>query len=206
MANTEWLELINKVKNGELSVEEAARRMEDLEASARPGLPATPPSVERPAAEERPAARSADEDALPDLGWWQYAWLIPLGIGVAVITLSAWLLSWGYMNERLFWFYCSWLPLLLGLFVLMLGVWSQQARWAHVRIRSKDGTRISVSVPLPARFAGWVLRFLGPRIPALKEKHLDVLPVVLDELGRSREPIFVDVDDEDGDQVRVYIL
>ncbi len=206
MANTEWLDIINKVKNGELSVEEAAGRLETMEASADSGSPTEPLSSDMPAAEELPAAGPGDEIPLPDLGWWQHAWLIPLGIGVAITSLSAWLLSWGYMNERMFWFYCSWLPLLLGIFVLMLGAWSRQARWAHVRIRSKDGTRISVSAPLPARFAGWVLRFLTPRVPALKEKHLEALPVILDALGSSHEPIFVDVDDEDGDQVRVYIL
>jgi hypothetical protein len=197
MANAEWLEIIKKVQTGELSVEEAARRMEPQPASAGQAEPAGSPAPARPAAEEMP---------LPDIGWWQYAWLIPLGVGITIFVLSAWLLSWGYMNERFFWFYCSWLPLLLGLFVLLLGVWSRQARWAHVRIRSSDGARVSVSTPIPGRFAGWVLRFLVPRIPALQEKHLDTLPVLLDALGRSRDPIFVDVDDQNGDQVRVFIL
>lgn len=193
MANTELLDIINKVKNGELSVEAAARRLEALEPAAAPAASDTPPA-------------ETGEIPMPDLGWWRYAWLIPFGVGIVITALSAWLLSWGYINERLFWFYCSWVPLLLGILTLMLGVWSQQARWAHVRVRSLDGTRVSVSAPIPARFAGWVLRFLGPRIPALKEKHMDALPEILDALGKSREPVFVDVDDEDGDQVRVYIL
>lgn len=204
MGNTEAIDIINKVKSGELSVEEAARRLELLKSGSvkSPGQPGT---SETPA--DWPAFDPAvDEIPSFDPGWWQHAWLIPLGIGTIIIIFSAALLSWSTQAESLFWFYCSWLPLLFGLLVLMLGVWSRQARWAHVRVNSSDGTRISVSSPIPARFAGWVLRILIPLIPALREKHLDTLPPVLDALADSNEPIFVDVDDKDGDKVRVYIL
>jgi len=205
MSDSELLNLIRKVKAGELSVEEASSQMAYLEAAHDPDQAGAVPVADY--SQAQPAAELYTDEFEPlELGWWRYAWMIPLGIGILVLVLSALLLSWAYMNERLFWFYCSWLPLLLGLLILTLGIWSRQARWAHVRIRSSDGTRISVSTPLPVRFAGWALRFLSPFIPALKDKHFDTLPDILDALDSSKDPIFVDVDDGGGDHVRVYIL
>jgi hypothetical protein len=195
MQNSTWLEILNKVKTGELSIEEAAQRLEDMEAG-----------VEEPVYSGEALRSSEAEVFQPDLGWWKNAWQIPLWVGIAIFVLSAFFMAWAFQTESLFWFYCSWLPLLLGLFVLFIGVWSQQARWAHVRVQEKDGTRVSISLPLPVRLASWFLRVFGPRISGLREKHLEELPAVLDALSSSDDPISVEVDDEDGDRVRVYIL
>ncbi|MBE0697779.1 MAG: hypothetical protein IH586_12730 [Anaerolineaceae bacterium] len=195
MVHSECVNILEKVQKGELSVAEAERVLKAVDEQSGPV--ATP--------EEPQPAESSQEDPLSGLGWWKNAWLIPVWVGTAVLVFSAWLLSWGYTNERFFWFYCSWLPLALGMLILILGVWSRQARWAHVRIHDSGGTKISISVPLPIRLTSWALNFFAPRIPELKEKHLDDLPDILNALGDTHDPISVEVDDEDGDRVRVYI-
>jgi hypothetical protein len=200
MAIDEWMNILKKVQTGELSAEEAARQMDSLEsnqAAPGPAIPDADPLPQNPAPDE--------SLPLPGLGWWQNAWLIPVWVGTGILVLSAWLLSWGYANERYFWFYCSWLPLSLGILVLLLGVWSRQARWVHIRIREAAGTNISISLPLPVHLASWVLKMIAPRISDLKDKHLDTLPQVLDALGDSKDPLSVEVDDKNGDRVRVYI-
>lgn len=196
MANEEWIKILNQVKNGELTAEEAAHRMEGAD-------PAVPRPDELPG--ELPARVSQADVPLQDLGWWKNAWLIPIWVGTMILVLSAWLLSWGYANERFFWFYCSWLPLLLGMAVLLLGVWSRQARWLHVRINEKGSPRVAISLPIPTRFAGWLLRILRPVIPPLQDAKLDNVPELLSALGDLRDPIEIEVDEKGGDRVRVYI-
>lgn len=199
MAHDERMNIFNQVRAGEISIEEADRMLQSLGEPTRANPEAGIPAGESPDSKQ-PAA-----DTITGLGWWQNAWLIPVWVGIAIIVFSALLINWGYTNQRFFWFYCSWLPLALGILVLILGVWSQQARWVHLRILDADGPKISFSLPLPIRLASWVLRIFGSRIPGLKDKHLDQLPEILDAIGDSRDPISVEVDDGD-DHVRVYIL
>lgn len=201
MTRDEKMNIFYQVKSGELSVQEADRLLQAVDERSR-----SETSAESP----QDAAGSpgvSPEEIAPGLGWWKYAWMIPLWIGIGIMVLSALFINWAYINTRFFWFYCAWLPLALGILVMLLGVWSQQARWVHIRIQDSDGPKISFGIPLPIRLASWVLRVFGSRIPALKEKNLDQLPDIFDALGDTCDPISVEVDDEkDGGRVRVYIL
>ena len=198
--NPEWLDVLKKVQSGDLGVDEAAKRLGDLEENqAEPAvqeiLPPSPYS--QSSFGDAPAAE--DTQPLMDVGRWKDAWMIPFWIGTGIFVLGALLMGWSYSTAARanFWFYCSWLPMLLGLLVLFLGWWSRNARWVHVRVQSADGSRVNVSVPLPLRLAGWVLRAFGPMIPAVREQKLDFLPDILDAVSQTRDPIWVDVDDED---------
>lgn len=199
MTSEEQMEILNRVQAGELSVEEAARLLGGPDAKAQSNVPGLPGG-------EIQESKLDDEAPQVDLGWWKYAWMVPLWIGIGILTLGAWLLSWGYANERYFWFYCSWVPLLLGLFILLLGVWSQQARWVHIRIKDSGGTRISISLPIPIRLAAWLLKTFGSRIPELEGQKLKNLPDLIRALADSPDPIMVDINDKDGDQVKVYVI
>jgi hypothetical protein len=208
LAHSEWLNILEKVQKGELTVAEAERMLKAVDeptGAANPGAASEAAAAPLPSPEEPQPVRSIPEDPLSGLGWWKNAWLLPVWVGTAILIFSAWLLAWGYSNERFFWFYCSWLPLALGILILTLGVWSRQARWAHVRIQDSHGTKISISVPLPIRLTSWALHFFAPRIPELRDKHLENLPDILNALGDTHDPIAVEVDDKDGEHVRVYI-
>lgn len=187
-----WSDILSKVQNKEMSVEEAASRIAALEEGE------TPP-------ESPVAAPVMDEEIRPDIGWVRYAWLAIFLVGVVIFILGAVLMAWAQSGGHPFWFCFSWLPFALGLFVLFLGWWSQRARWLHVRVQEKGGHQVAISMPLPLRFASWVLRVFGPWIPQLKEKNLDVLPLALDGLSHAEGPLTVEVDD-DNSRVRVYIL
>jgi hypothetical protein len=205
---SEWVEILNQVKSGELSAEQGAELLKQMEEqpAADAGAAAAGPESAQSAAGEQ-AAPLPDES----LRRWQSWWLYPFWAGLGVFMLGSVLMAWSYSNERFFWFACAWLPLLLGLTVLMLSAWSRTARWLHVRINDpgkagEKSTRVAVSFPVPIHLAGWALRVFGPKIPQFKEKNLDMIGPILESLGDSREPLTVEVNDKDGEKVQVYIV
>jgi hypothetical protein len=217
--NSGWLDILNKVKTGELSVDQAAVQMEALDNAQAPAAvqmesldngqaPAVLPAATPAGSAPQGAALQAEEDFQPEIGWWRHAWLVPLWIGILILVPSALLLNWSISNERFFWFYCSWLPLLLGLLVLVVGAWSRQARWAHVRVQPADGPHISISVPLPLQLAGWFMRIFGSQIKGLSKAKMSGADVahIIEALKECKEPISVEVDEKDGDRVRVYVM
>lgn len=207
--NPEWLDVLKKVQSGELSVDEAANRLSMMDEPQ--AEQAAPPSLTPlPAPEPQwGTVPPVVEETEPDLGWWKNAWMVPFWVGTGIFILGAAIMAWAYSASPAnpnFWFFCSWVPMLLGLLVLFLGWWSRQARWVHVRVQDADGSKVNISMPLPLRLAGWFLRVFGPMIPAVKEQKLDFLPEIFDAVSQTRDPIWVDVDDEDGDRVKVYIV
>ncbi len=202
------LDILNRVKAGEISIEEGARLLSHLEGGAQE---ATQQAVPVDVAES-PVFQEASPEDISEAGLKRYQnwWLYPLWVGLGILVFSAGLMSWGYTNGAMFWFYCSWLPLLLGMLVIVLAAWSRQARWLHVRVDEDSGdknTHIKLSFPIPTGAAGWFFRTFGASIPQLKEKGISeaVLPL-LDTLGSSREPMVVEVNDKEGEKVQVYII
>jgi hypothetical protein len=208
------LEILKRVEAGELSVEEGARLLQELEirggAAAGGTAPVLDSAAARSSAQDLAAApqvvETQSEDFPPDLGWWKKGWLIPFWVGTGILVLGALLMGWAYSSQKLFWFYCAWLPMLAGLLVLLLSWWSQHARWVHVRVHDADGSRVSISLPLPLGLASWGFRVFGRFIPNIDKKVLDDLPGILEALSREKGPATVEVDDEDGSRVRVYIV
>lgn len=205
------LDILNKIRSGEMTVEEGARRLELLEAG--PGEPGAQPQAETTspgegsyAGENETIVGQPEEPIQPDLGWWKNAWWIVFSAGSGIVVLAAMFMGWAYSSQHMFWFTCSWLPMLLGLLVFFLGWWSRTARWVHVRVHGNDGGHVTISMPLPLRLAAWALRFLSPFIPKLREQNLEGLPDIFNALADTEGPLSVEVDDEDGSQVRVYIL
>lgn len=204
--NAEMMQILRQVKSGLLSVEEAALRLTALEQGDTPP-PARPDAVIAPPVEDV---------VKPDLGWWKYAWLVILGVGTIILIPSALLMNWALTNDRTGWFIFSWLPLLLGLLVIIIGAWSRTARWAHIRVQDADGSRVSISAPLPLGLARWVLATFGDQIfDRARERaesaggHMprskELIPM-LQALEQTHDPISVEVDDKDGDRVRVYLM
>jgi hypothetical protein len=200
----ERLKVLNQVKAGEISIEEGARLLKRLENE--------PGGQQQDQFIQEPSFQAATPDEISEAGLKQYQnwWLYPLWVGLGILVFSAGLMSWGYSNGAYFWFYCSWLPLLLGLLVIVLSAWSRNARWLHVRVDEESeekNTHINLSFPLPTGIAGWFLRTFGSSIPKLKDKQVTetILPL-LDTLGSSREPMIVEVNDKEGEKVKVYII
>jgi hypothetical protein len=210
---TTWREILGKVERGEMTPEEGAER---LAAQTRPfetdgsaaagGVSTANPTPEAFESEKGEVV----EDFHDVLSFWKRWWTIPLWVGVGVCVLSGLWMSSAAANEDMFWFFCAIFPALLGALIVALSIWSRKSRWVHVRIReSKDGRKknIKISLPVPTELVSWGMQTFGGQIPGLREQPevIKMVPELLKALEESGEPVVVEVNDKDGDEVRVYI-
>jgi hypothetical protein len=225
-------EILAKVERGELTPAEGAALMAgSAQQLPEDGQPLETAQVENPALPEGPApaqdpnpAPGAESEPGPApqaevvedfqslVGRWKQWWVVPLCAGAVIFILGAIWIAWGNYSQRLFWFYCGVFPLLLGLGVMLLAFWSRQSRWLHVRIKSdKNGRheRIAISMPLPTHLVGWILKTFGRKIPGLREQPevIDSMPDIMAALDQTGgEPLIVEVNDKNCDEVKVYIM
>jgi len=145
-----------------------------------------------------------------DIKKWKRWWVIPMWVGVGVTVIGGALMYAAFAaNDGIgFWFACAWFPFMLGVLVMALAWGSRTAPWLHVRVHQRPGEspqKIAISFPLPIRFVGWVLRTFGHFIPNMEGVDLEGVLIALDESAKDGTPFFVDVDDEDGERVQVFI-
>ena len=180
------LQILELIEQGEISVEEGARRLEALagapeivEAAAAPHGPEAPP-------------RPAWVRWLWQVVFWPAVLLLVLG-GLAVTkATSGWLVLGGLL-------------LALGVLGVLAGWWMQRARWLYVHVRQPDGPNILIAMPLPLRLVGWLLRIARPFVPQLKETGVDEVLLALHEELKDGRPFTVEVNEgQNGEQVRVY--
>lgn len=186
--------ILDELERGHMSVDEALRQIEHLH--QRAALP-------------QPRRTPFDD---PAMRRWRLWWLIPLGLGAAFAVLFGGLTYWAYVaadNTLTVWFWVWLLPALAGLALVVLAVLSRNMRWLHVRIHTDERTgprRIAISLPLPLRFLGWVLRLVGPFIPTLRRSRVDEVLIALSETLSPDAPFFVSVDEGEGNErVQVYM-
>jgi hypothetical protein len=196
------IEILKKVENGTLSVEEGsdligilenAEKLENQPEILDPLPPAEP--VEKPKTS----------------GCWKAAWSMVLFGGAVLTGFSAYWVYQAYHRSGMGWgFWLSWIPFVIGVMIMIGGVWLLEGPWMHVRIKSKDegkDVKFVFSMPAPFRFASWVMRTFGRYMPPeVREKGV---PEMLDEIGESLkrgDPFQVQVDDDkSGDKVEVFI-
>jgi hypothetical protein len=149
----------------------------------------------------------------PPLGFkkWNAFWLIPLSIGVAITVISGLLLSTGIRQDwNGFWMFCLWMPIFFGILVILIGWASRTARWLHVRVNTGQDEwprRVAISLPLPLRTSAWLMRTFGHYIPGLDDVPIPIHEAILalqDSLTPD-DPLYVKVDDSDGERVEVFI-
>ena len=140
---------------------------------------------------------------------WKRWWVIPMWVGIGITVVGGALMYTAYANNGYgFWFACAWFPFMLGVMFMALAWGSRTTPWLHVRIHQRPGQspqKIAISFPLPIRLAGWGLRTFGHHIPNMEGMDLENVLVALNESAKDGTPFFVDVDDEDGERVQVFI-
>jgi len=135
-------------------------------------------------------------------------WVLPFGIGLLITTLGAIWMYMGYVERGFgFGFWLAWIPFLLGVFIVAVSFQTHQSVWVHVRVRQKPGEtpqRISISLPMPIALTRWFISAFGDHIPGLRDQPLDNISEILTNLS-PEEPFYVHVNDEDGEEVEVFI-
>jgi hypothetical protein len=144
-----------------------------------------------------------------EINKWKRWWVIPMWMGVGITVIGGALMYAAFARSGVgFWFACAWFPFMLGVLVMALAWASRTAPWLHVRVHQRPGEtpqKIAISFPLPIRLAGWGLRTFGHYIPNMEGVDLEGVMNAIDESAKDGTPFFVDVDDEDGERVQVFI-
>ena len=147
-----------------------------------------------------------------DADRWRRWWMVPLWIGVGIVAIAGLLMLWAYQAAGFgFWFFCTGSILVLGLAVLVLAAQSRTARWLHLRIKQKPGhspQNIAISLPIPLRFARWAMRIFGGFIPDVGGASASDIMTALDALEQSatpENPVYIQVDEDGGEHVEIYI-
>jgi hypothetical protein len=195
-SETTVMSLLEQIENGDLSPDEGIEKLNkgsvgqtvEENYSDDEDEPASPPQI-------------SDEELERWKNWWQ----IPMYVGVGIVVLSTLWLNSAYQNSGYgFWFFCSWLPLALGVLLISLSWMSQKGPWIHVRVRGKRDN-VAISMPAPLRLSGWGLRTFGHYIPNLDSTSVDEIISALDQTAKSDAPLYIHVDEEDGEHVEVFI-
>jgi hypothetical protein len=205
MSSEEQRRILKMVEDGKISADEAMILIRALEQC--------PAEAEMEIIEAAPGAGSEKTDA-PEFEEVaararRFA-MIPLWIGVGITTLFAGLMYWAIQSSGFgFWFYCLTFPFLLGVLVIALSAGGSSARWLFVDVHQKPGekpARITFGFPVPLRFLAWILRTFGHHIHGLRQQeNASELVEMLEKTVSSKTPLIVNVDDDDGEKVRLYI-
>lgn len=204
MSSEEQRRILKMVEDGKISADEAMTLIRALEQDS--------PQAEVEVIEAAPSSGSAE--GAPEFEEVKrrarrFA-MIPLWIGVGVTVLFAGLMFSAIQNQGFgFWFYCLSFPFLFGVLLMALSAGGRYARWLFVDVQQKPGEtpgRITFGLPVPLGLVSWVLRNFGHRIKGLDNPDAArEMASMLDKTISSDTPLIINVDDDDGEKVRVYI-
>jgi hypothetical protein len=195
------LEILRKVENGTLSIEEGADLIGMLEKNK------TVPDRQQSA----PVPPMEPIEKHEASGCWKAVWSMFLVGGAILAGFSAFWIYQGYMNKGLGWgFWLSWIPMLIGIALMIFGWAIMESPWMHVRIQSKKELKkysFVFSMPVPFNIARWIMERFGQFMPE-EVKSQEILSV-LDEAEasiRNGDPFRVQVnDDKDSSKVDILI-
>jgi len=214
MTDSERQQILKMIQDGKISAEQGLVLMQALEEEPeRDGVSVEPAVVE--AGSGQPASKNAvfesghksDPEFDRKINQFRSLWMIPLWVGVVITIAGAyWMYAALQANAWGFWFFLAWLPFLLGVALTALALSSRSSRWIYINIRQKPGeTPQRIVLTFPLTLVSWVLQFARFRIP---EQNFGAADQVMDAIFVSTQsdgPFLVDVDDEDGEHVQVYI-
>ena len=207
MTDSERQQILKMIDEGKITAEEGLKLMQAIGEDDLDDEEAIEPVETVPGGEAEGEKRGQDPYFARRINRFRNLWAIPLWIGVALTLASAyWMFSSLDASGFGFWFYCSWLPFLLGVAVVALAFSSRTSRWIYVNVKQKPGEhpqRIVITFPLAA--VSWILSLVGNRIPVNQKGATDDVMRAIVEGTKSDEPLFVDVHEDDGEHVQVYI-
>ncbi len=198
-------QILRMLQDGKITTEQALALLRAVEAG-EPDRDAT----ETP---EPLTGEVVSPEPTPDMERFRRFWQIPFFAALALLLVFGLWLRGIYQDTAgaiSLGFVCIWSLFLLSFGLTLLAWWSRRAPWLHVRVREHGGRRIAISLPLPLQLANWGVRFARGWVDTNTQSQLDVAESFLEAAQAgwrdgSTEPLVVHVDDEDGDQVQVYI-
>jgi len=205
-------QILKMVSEGKITPEEALKLMQALDESTDESAVESPVEViaPTPPPDDQPQQKAQPDPEFTDkVNKFRQLWLIPLTVGLILTVLGAWWMYSEMLNSGFgFWFLCAWIPFLLGVAIVTIGAISKTSRWLYVNVEQKPDEsprHIVVAFPIPSPVLRWGIRNFGHNIPPEHRAEVDVAMKTIFEEDALKEPLFVDVHDEDGGHVQVYI-
>ena len=204
MSAEERKKILQMVADGKISAEEAATLMRALDEPAEEEI-----EVIEAAPDSGGAGSGAAEFEEVRRRAMRFAF-IPLWVGIILTVLSAWWMYSIQQNAGLnFWFFCMTMPFLFGILLIVLGAGSGSARWLYVNVdrtyQHEWPRNITIALPLPLGLIGWVLKNFGSYIDGLDRTTIDEVLMAISLTKSVSEPLIVNVDDDGGERVQVFI-
>lgn len=196
------LDILKKIESGELSAEEGFRLISEKEQAKATSLtdaigPERLTNAEVVSHPEPP----------PDFSRWKIWGWTGFGIFLLLTAVSAVWMIQGWVAHPWGWgFWLSWIPFLIGVAGMAL---MYDTRWLHIRVHQAAGEkpeRVAISMPFPLGFVSWLFRTFPQWIPE-KAGGIEIADII-DEMNRGiskDDPLVIQVDDEDGEHVDIYI-
>lgn len=197
-------QILQMVEDGTLTAEEAVDLMQAVASSDESAVP------------EAEEARLVTGEVItpskaPDMERFRRFWQIPFFISLALLLGSGLWLRGLYRSSEgsiTLGFVCIWSVFIFAFLLTSLAFLSRQSAWMHVRVKEKGGRRIAISLPIPLRIANWAIGFARGFVK--EESKLDLaagfLAAAQDNFKTAAaDPLMINVDDDDGDQVQIYI-
>lgn len=207
--------ILDMVEQGQITAEEGLRLMNAMSRNQIPAINTN--TVNDPSENSfridpddvlensNPAIPEEELQRMKRLKRW---WVLPFGIGLLITTLGAIWMYMGYTAKGFgFGFWLAWIPFLLGIAIAAVSFQTNKSVWLHVRVKQKPGEtpqRINISLPLPLSLTRWIFSAFGNRIPGLKDQPVEEYSEILNNLS-PEEPFYVHVDEDDGEEVEVFI-
>ncbi len=160
--------------------------------------------------EGAPSSQPVEEEAKPPKsGGWLGLWVVPFLLGLLLTLFSVNWMYQGWLLAGLSWgFWLSFIPFAIGVLLMWAGWEMRLARWLHLHIRQKPGEKpqvIAFSLPLPIGLTRWAVRRFGRYTPFPNGRDSGELLDELDQAFTADGPTHIFVDDEDGEQVEIWI-
>jgi hypothetical protein len=209
MTDSEREQILKMIEAGKITAQEGLNLIQALGDEPEDELPELPAGEEIPAfvTEEAPGERTADPEFDRRVNRYRSLWMIPLVFGVAVTVAGAY---WMYAALQTagfgFWFYCAGLPFLLGVLVTAAAFSSRTSRWIYVNVKQKPGeTPQRIVIAFPLSLVSWLMQFAKGYVPERERGAVDEVMSAVFQSTKSSEPLMVEVEEEDGEHVQVYI-
>lgn len=208
------LDILRRVEEGKLTIEEGAHLLEILERGAEArqasAVIAAPEAYVPAGAVNAVFTPRKSTEKLEVPAGWRALWGIVLWLGVAFLSLSGYWLYSSYARSGMgvgFWFALFFL--LLSMAIIFLGWQITASRWALIRLRGHDEEKekeFDLWAPLPFNIARWFFRTFGASLSdSVKFQNMEE---IFDEMEKSMEPgepFVIDLEGEKGSQANINI-
>ncbi|NSW53513.1 MAG: hypothetical protein HPY85_13495 [Anaerolineae bacterium] len=204
--------ILRQLAEGELSIEDADRLLEQVEFAeefAEEPAPETENDKDSAPESEIPPNTQPDHAVPAQFRRFKWVWVWVMISGVIITLLGAFGMYNGYEQAGLGWgFWLSWIPLLLGIIITTLALATSNSMWLHVRVNTGEDEwprRIAISLPLPMFLLRLGMRMGKFELDGLGKFGVNDVDALLKAIQDSDVPLTVHVDEGGGEKVEVYI-